>query len=199
MLERDGAVEKPGRDWNAHYQRTVELPPPERYNHFLEQVPQGGAVLDFGCGSGRFACAFHRDRPDLQIDVLDAHLDAAPLLKDADWIRQKLHTDFRDFSSPAHYDAIWSWATLFFLQRDEMSHVVEKLSEALKAGGHMKCTFVAPSEAGNAMNFTGLEESDIHDMLRQAGLEIVSLEQKVLPYGRSKSPIPTFLVHARKT
>ena len=41
--------------WQQYYQRTADLPPPERVKPFLDAIPQGGTVLDFGCGTGRFA------------------------------------------------------------------------------------------------------------------------------------------------
>lgn len=192
--------EKPVHDWKKYYSRTVEIPSPERCHLFLERIPQKGSVLDFGCGSGRFAVAFHRDRPDLAIDVLDAHVEDASLLQDAPWIGNRLPQRFEDFCAFEAYDGIWSRASLFFLAPDKLESVFQALANALRPNGLLAFTFVQPCVESSAMGFTSLEKKPLEEMLHAVRLSVERFEYRPdMRYGESRTLIPTFVIHAGKS
>ena len=100
---------KPNRDLPFN-ERVIELPEPEYTEHFLSKVLEGGRVLDFGAGNGRWAAAFLRDRPDIEIDVLDQNIEKATILPE-DWQGEKIKSSFQDFCPSKQYDGIWSKQT----------------------------------------------------------------------------------------
>src|SRR5271170_4295393 len=127
--------------WEEFFARTGDLPPKERTRPFLDHLPQNGHMLDFGCGSGRWAAAFLRDRPDISVDLLDQHVDKANLLPPG-FRGEKFQTDFKDFKPRRAYDGIWSFASLFFLPREALEAVIHTLAGALKPQGLMMFTMV---------------------------------------------------------
>lgn len=188
-----------GRDWDEYYTRTHELPSPERTHTFLHTLPPQSHILDFGCGTGSWAAAFLRDRPDLTIDVIDRNLDKAIHIT-PDWKGRKWHGDFRTFKPACAYDAIWARASLFFLAKDEIEIAFGLLASALKAGGVITFTLVDATPAAQKAGFTGMSEAALKTLLAKNRLTPLSLIYNAeVPYGAQKLIVPTFIVHARKT
>ena len=51
------------------FEQTYQVDMHSLYQQFLEHVPQGGSILDLGCGSGRDALAFKE--LGYQVDATD--------------------------------------------------------------------------------------------------------------------------------
>lgn len=178
----------------AFYQRTLAVPDASRTAWFLRRMPNGGRILDFGCGSGRWAAAFRRDRADLTIDVLDQHLNQSPLIQ-ADWPGERYQQSFEDFIPSQRYDGIWAYAALFFLSAAHFERVLERLAAALVPGGTFFFTMVAP---GARSRFHGMCPTTIEAALARAHLQIEGLESHHDEYGTQKQPLLTHHVTARR-
>jgi trans-aconitate methyltransferase len=186
-------------NWESFFARTQSLPEKKHTESFLKWIPANGRILDYGCGTGRWAVAFSRDRPDLTIDVLDQHLDKA-LLIPTHWKGEKLHTDFNDFNPTKTYDGIWAFATLFFLPKKVLKQKMHALAGALNPGGVIQFTMVADCPAANSQKFTGMNKKEILSMLEKENFTLLSLKlNKSVEYGLIKRKIPTFYITARKT
>lgn len=72
----------PFRDLMLKVDPRVLIPRPETEllaQWLIDRAPQGGKVLDLGCGSGAIAIAVASERPDLQVTAADISPDALEL------------------------------------------------------------------------------------------------------------------------
>ncbi len=176
------------------YARTSALPSSDKTSPFLNRLSPQACVLDFGCGSGRWAVAFQRDRPDLTIDVLDMNLHLAPLIGE-DWKGARYTKTFEEFRPEKPYDGIWAFAALFFLVPESFATVLATLSSALKSGGVLFFTMVEP---GARTHFYGMNECEIRTALAVAGLICDSIVLHHDSYGTQQKIIPTYHVTAHR-
>ncbi|GHU00231.1 SAM-dependent methyltransferase [Alphaproteobacteria bacterium] len=182
------------KSWSDYYARTSGLPPGSQVAGFLAALPCGARVLDFGTGSGRYAAAFMRDRPDLVVDALDQNIGRAPLL--ADWPPDRLLAEhFEDWcAAPESYDGIWARSSLYFLPAPKLAEVFGRLAVALKRGGVFEFTLTA--EPG-IRGFTAISRDGVKAMLADSGLRARVFTSARAPYADGQL-LMTHRVRARK-
>ena len=164
--------------YSEYYQRTMYLPSPEHYGWFLSRVSEGGKVLDFGAGTGRFAAAFKRDRPDITVDTVEAHPDAVKLLKARKEISHVYETRFEHFSPRMQYDGIWAKECLFFPEKDQLPGILDRIHGALAKNGKFYSTFIRQDELPNpSVIFRRYTESDLRALFASHSLAIDSLKE----------------------
>jgi len=108
------------------------------YIPFLREIPEGGAILDAGCGSGRDSLAFlRRGFRVVSIDASREMVTAATkntgqeaLLLTFDGI------EFRD-----EFDGIWACGSLVHVPRQGLHSVLTRFSRALKPHGIIYLSF----------------------------------------------------------
>ena len=99
---------------------------------FISYLPEHGAVLDAGCGSGRDAKAFS----ELGFDVyaLDASAAMVEHCRSIIGDRCVLST-FREYNPGIKFDGIWACASFLHLEPPEFGDVIMKFTGFLKPGG----------------------------------------------------------------
>ncbi len=182
---------------SSFYERTRELLPPERTEAFLKLLPTNATMLDVGCGTGRWAASFRRDRPDLTIDVIDRDLSKALHISD-DWPGQRYEASFIQFTPEKSYDGIWAFASLFFAAADALEPLFAKLAASLAPGGVVAFTMVEDSEAARQFRFTGMSRESLLALLTRLKLRPLVFEAAVKPYGDADTPILTYFVTAQR-
>lgn len=122
----------------AFYSGTVNVDMASLYQRFLPLLPNGGRILDAGCGSGRDALFFKQAGFDVTaFDASEKLAEmAANLIGDTvavlrfqaiDWVEQ--------------FDGIWACASLLHVSDDELLAVFNRLFLALKSEGVLYCSF----------------------------------------------------------
>ena len=105
---------------------------------FLAHVPEGGRILDAGCGAGRDSKAFID--AGYRVRAFDASSCLALLA--AEWIGQSVDVlDFTDFDEQQVYDGIWACASLLHLPEREVPAILARLWCGLKPGGVFYLSF----------------------------------------------------------
>jgi len=119
----------------AEATRDVDMRP--FYAHFLGHVPEGGHVLDAGCGSGRDALAF--SRMGLKVAAFDASPDMAALASQHAGIEVEVlsFSESVDAVKKLHgpFDGIWACASLLHVPEAEQRLAWAWLWSLLKTGG----------------------------------------------------------------
>ena len=115
---------------------------------FLELLPEGSYILDFGCGSGRDTKAFLDS--GYRVDAVDGSEELCRRASDYTGIPVK-HMLFQELSDREQYDGIWACASILHLKRRELPDVLQRISDALKPRGILYTSF-------KYGNFEGMRE-----------------------------------------
>ncbi len=135
------------------------------YDAFLPHIPEGGHILDAGCGSGRDTRTF------LHHGYRITAFDASPKLVElASGITGHAveHRYFSDVREVAVYDGIWACASLLHLPRRDIPTALKALWLALKPGGVLYFSFKAGSSERQVQgrHFTDVDEAQATDWIR---------------------------------
>ncbi|MGW7677813.1 class I SAM-dependent methyltransferase [Shewanella sp. S23-S33] len=122
-------------DTNAtsYFDSTIALDMEEIYKKVRAYVPNGGSVLDAGCGVGRDTQYFIRK--GFKVLSFDASSKMVELCNQYpfSFCEQK---NFTDIDYPSTFDLIWACASLLHLKPSEFEAAISRLLSALTSGGH---------------------------------------------------------------
>jgi ubiquinone/menaquinone biosynthesis C-methylase UbiE len=144
----------------------------EQLQSFLKHIPNGGKILDGGCGTGRDS--LHMLKQGYDVTAFDASEKMADIAAKNTGLDISVNT-FEDIELPENYfDGIWCMSSLLHVQRDDMSHVLNKLYDSLKYGGYFYCTYKLRSsdfeESGRY--FTCYDEQGFRDLVEETKFSI---------------------------
>jgi SAM-dependent methyltransferase len=143
---------------------TVALDMSELYEPFLRHIPQGGHILDLGCGSGRDT-KFFADNSYVvtAIDASSEMVVATRRIVEAE-VRQ-MRFDELDYVN--EFDGIWACASLLHVPEKALKDVIHKCLRALKVGGAMFLSFKYGAAERNmgGRRFTDLDEKRLEAIL----------------------------------
>ena len=136
---------------------------------FAQSLPQGGLVLDYGCGPGRTARYFARQ--GLITHAFDASEEMVKLAS-ANAGVTAWQAGFDTFSAPNTYDGIWASFSLLHAARTDMPAFLDKIHGSLKTGGKFYIALkLGHGAARDSLGrlYTYYEEGELHDLLTNAG------------------------------
>ena len=112
--------------------------PSTRLKGFLALLPQGGAILELGCGAGNhsavmLAAGFTVRATDGSPEM--AEIASRRLGQPVDAIR------FDELNAHEEYDGVWASACLLHVPRDELADILTRIRRALKPGGAFYASF----------------------------------------------------------
>ncbi len=147
-----------------------------------EQLPDGGLVLDVGCGTG-VPLARHivgRGFGLHGIDISPRMIEAAS---------QRVPTasfeiaDILSWSSDQTYDGILAWDSLFHLKPQDHATALKVLHDALRPGGFALFSFggksgeIRSSMLGREFYYSSLSTQEYTDVLHDVGFDVISLDR----------------------
>ena len=117
---------------------TFSIDMSELYRPFVARLPEGGRVLDAGCGSGRDALAF--SQMGFEVVAFDASAEIVRIAR----LRTKLDIrvdTFDSFHDDQGFDGIWACASLLHHSRTDLGHSLLRLFDILVPGGVLYASF----------------------------------------------------------
>ena len=134
----DKNVEYYNQNAESFYEGTVGVDMSPWRDRFESYVPDGGRVLDAGCGSGRDSRAFKQH--GYSVVAFDASSQmcrmASQLIGQEVWQMR-----FDEISFDDEFDGIWACASLLHVAEEELPQVLGKLHKALRDGGTLYASF----------------------------------------------------------
>lgn len=131
---------------------------------FLNCIPKGGHILDFGCGSGRDLKRFK----DLgyEVSATDGSERLCAYASTYSGVKVR-HERFQELSEEAVYDGIWACSSILHVPHDGLKDVFMRMARALKDGGVIYTSFKHGTFSGerNGRYFTDLTEETVKDVL----------------------------------
>ena len=102
------------------------------------RLPQGGRILDLGCGSGRDSLAFLR--AGFKVDAVDGSAQMVQAASELTGL-PVAHALFADYEPEGLYDGIWACSSLLHVPAAELAGVIAKYARALTPGGTFYLSF----------------------------------------------------------
>ncbi len=148
--------------------------PDQDLQNFLDAVPTGGTVLDFGCGPGNSAKMMQDT--GLVVEAIDASSEMVKMANTKFGVNAKLAT-FDDLTVENHYDGIWANFSLLHAPKSDMPRHLSAIHKALKPSGHFHIglkTGTGSDRDDLERMYSYYEEQELHDLMTNAGFTILS-------------------------
>ena len=166
----------PIRDTLAYYdehaeafvERTAHVSVAHLYEPFLTLIPQGGRILDAGCGSGRDAAEFLRR--GYEVVAFDGSDKLARIASRRTGL-DVFHLTFDEIPWRMEFDGIWACASLLHLPSEQLHGALDRLVEALRPGGALYVSFKAGNFEGTRAGrwFSDMTEAGLQELLSTIG------------------------------
>lgn len=142
------------------------------HRKFLDKLPVGSTILDFGCGSGRDTKCFIEQGH--HVEAIDGSSELCKLASEYTGIEVK-RMYFHELSEVKKYDGIWACSSILHLPILELEDVLRKMQKALKPNGIIYTSFKYGTFSGerNGRFFTDMTEVTFAELLENIpGLKI---------------------------
>ncbi|MVO17688.1 class I SAM-dependent DNA methyltransferase [Parasedimentitalea huanghaiensis] len=139
---------------------------------FLSDVPNGGHVLDLGCGPGQWAARL-RDE-GLTVEATDASPEMVDLAKANYGLDAKLAT-FEDLADEVHYDGVWANFSLLHAPRADFPRHLKRIQRALRPGGCLSIGMkIGSGENRDHLGrfYAYYSEDELRALLTEAGFNV---------------------------
>ena len=145
---------------------TVAVTFTEMQDTFLEYLPVGGKILDFGCGSGRDTKYFTSKGYD--VDATDGSEELCKIASEYTGIQVKQML-FEELDEVELYDGVWACASILHVEKKQLPEIIKKIAIATKKGGIVYTSFKYGDFEGirNGRFFTYLTEESFEELLRK--------------------------------
>lgn len=141
---------------------------------FMGYLPEGGRILDLGCGAGRDSKAFLE--AGFQVTAVDGSVELCRIA--SEFIGQPvLCSTFQDYVPEEEFDGIWACASLLHIPSEELVGIMARLAGSLRRGGCFHVSFKYGDFRGvrNGRFFQDMTEDSLRKLLKDISeLEVVS-------------------------
>lgn len=148
-----------------------------QYQMFLKYLPDGGKLLDLGCGSGRDSAYFAS--VGFEVTAVDGSEQLCKRVRE-NYGMHALCIQFEELSFKSEFDAVWACASLLHVKKGDMPKVMGKVSAALKPGGVLYASFKYGSgeRVCNGRFFNDYTENDLDTLLTSEN-QLTLLEYRI--------------------
>ena len=121
-----------------YFNSTLNVDMTNTYKEFLKLVPEGGKILDLGCGSGRDSMNFIK--LGYEVTAVDG---AKELAKKASALlgKEVIVSTFEELELKEKFHGIWACASLLHIKREDLKTVLNNLYNNLEDNGVFYMSF----------------------------------------------------------
>ena len=164
---------------------------------FMALLPEGGQILDLGCGPAR--ASVHMRDAGFRPDPVDASQGMIDLANEAHDIGARKLT-FDEVDSVDAYDGVWANFSLLHAPSNDLPRIFRSLAAALCSNGKLHVARkVGTGEARDKIDrlYSYVSPSELHALLIGAGFEVLHTEEGH-EVGCAGTDDPFVAVRARK-
>ncbi|WP_428547321.1 class I SAM-dependent methyltransferase [Profundibacter sp.] len=140
---------------------------------FLALVPDGGRILDLGCGPGHWAATF-KDA-GFMVDATDATPEMADLALERYGIKVRVE-HFDALEAVAEYDGVWANFSLLHASRTEFPAHLTRIHRALRPGGALSLGMKLGTGEGRdrlGRFYTYYTQNELTGLVTAAGFTVI--------------------------
>lgn len=121
-----------------YFNSTLNVDMTNTYKEFLKLVPEGGKILDLGCGSGRDSRNFMK--LGYEVTAVDGSKELA---KKASALlgKEVIASTFEELELKEKFHGIWACASLLHIKREDLKTVLNNLYNNLEDNGVFYMSF----------------------------------------------------------
>ncbi|MFR5403963.1 MAG: class I SAM-dependent methyltransferase [Clostridium sp.] len=121
-----------------YFNSTLNVDMTNTYKEFLKLVPEGGKILDLGCGSGRDSMNFMK--LGYEVTAVDGSKELA---KKASALlgKEVIVNTFEELELKEKFHGIWACASLLHIKREDLKTVLNNLYNNLEDNGVFYMSF----------------------------------------------------------
>lgn len=121
-----------------YFNLTLNVDMTNTYKEFLKLVPEGGKILDLGCGSGRDSMNFMK--LGYEVTAVDGSKELA---KKASALlgKEVIASTFEELELKEKFHGIWACASLLHIKREDLKTVLNNLYNNLEDNGVFYMSF----------------------------------------------------------
>ena len=121
-----------------YFNSTLNVDMTNTYKEFLKLVPEGGKILDLGCGSGRDSMNFIK--LGYEVTAVDGSKELA---KKASVLlgKEVIVSTFEELELKEKFHGIWACASLLHIKREDLKTVLNNLYNNLEDNGVFYMSF----------------------------------------------------------
>ena len=149
---------------SAFAEGTVDVRFTEMQNAFLKYIPEGGKLLDYGCGSGRDTKYFLDKGYD--VDAIDGSEALCKIASNYTGITIQ-NMLFEELEATDKYDGIWACASILHIAKSKLPDILQRMAKATKDNGVIYASFKYGEWEGTrgGRYFTYLTENSFLELL----------------------------------
>lgn len=132
------SIEFYNKNAGEYFDATVDLDMQDSLDRFTELLPEGGSILDLGCGSGRDSAYFISCGFD--VTAMDASEEMCSLAS-IHIGQDVLQMSFAEMDFDEVFDGIWACASLLHVPSKEMDVIMSKVIKSMKRNGILFMSF----------------------------------------------------------
>ncbi|MCI9246175.1 MAG: class I SAM-dependent methyltransferase [Clostridia bacterium] len=159
----------------SYFENTMQGNFQENYDRFLNKIPKGAFILDFGCGSGRDSKYFLEN--GYEVEAIDGSIEMCKLA--SEYIGQDVKCmKFEELNEEDTYDGIWACSSILHVTKEELPKILEKMINALKQDGIIYTSFKKGKgyeiKEGKYYNF--LTKEELESILEKLEMNVELIE-----------------------
>lgn len=171
------SIEYYSKNAGEYFEHTVDIDMQECWNSFTGLLPEGGSILDLGCGSGRdsayfISCGFDVTAMDASEDMCD--LASIHIGQDV------LQLSFAEIDFNEVFDGIWACASLLHVPSDQIESILVKVIKSLKINGVLFMSFRYGDFEGkrDGRHYTDYRTKKLKELIsRHENMQLLEIEK----------------------
>lgn len=156
------------KNTDAFIQSTKNAMMMKMHSTFAKMLPEGGKILDLGCGSGRDSRAFIKRGFD--VTAIDGSEEVCK--RATKYIGKPVRCMlFSELDYEKEFDGVWACAALLHVPKDKMRDIVKRIKRSMKGGGAIFVSVMYGDFEGDRRSkyYSDYEEEELRNIFVEEG------------------------------